>query len=150
VHASGQVIAFDLDWRHSPEVLLRALNANLPPDVSAQVRSRLQGGFTPATTLAHGGTATTSFASQTRSLTGALCLAGVACGELELDAASSWLPGPRQATSPLLASRPGLEAARFEPFFRLSGRFLTWPHQNAVLIFEVRADAFLYHMVRAW
>jgi tRNA pseudouridine38-40 synthase len=36
VHASGQVIAFDLDWAHGPEALLRALNANLPSDVAVQ------------------------------------------------------------------------------------------------------------------
>jgi tRNA pseudouridine38-40 synthase len=36
VHASGQVIAFDLDWQHSSEELLRALNANLPLDAAAQ------------------------------------------------------------------------------------------------------------------
>lgn len=35
VHASGQVIAFDLTWPHAPEILLRALNANLPTDVAA-------------------------------------------------------------------------------------------------------------------
>ncbi len=34
VHASGQVIAFDAAWRHSPEALLRAVNANLPPSVA--------------------------------------------------------------------------------------------------------------------
>ncbi len=33
VHASGQVAAFDLDWRHAPEALQRALNAGLPADV---------------------------------------------------------------------------------------------------------------------
>ena len=36
VHASGQVIAFDLDWRHPTEELLSALNANLPQDIAAQ------------------------------------------------------------------------------------------------------------------
>jgi len=36
VHASGQVIAFDLDWRHQPGDLLRALNANLPTDIALQ------------------------------------------------------------------------------------------------------------------
>lgn len=34
VHASGQVIAFDLNWQHSPQQLLKAVNANLPPDVA--------------------------------------------------------------------------------------------------------------------
>ena len=35
VHAAGQVVAFDLDWKHSPEELGRALNALLPADAAA-------------------------------------------------------------------------------------------------------------------
>ncbi len=34
VHAEGQVIAFDTEWRHPLTDLLRALNAVLPPDVA--------------------------------------------------------------------------------------------------------------------
>jgi tRNA pseudouridine38-40 synthase len=34
VHATGQVIAFDLIWRHGPERLQAALNANLPRDIA--------------------------------------------------------------------------------------------------------------------
>lgn len=33
VHALGQVVAFDLSWRHSLEALQRALNAVLPSDI---------------------------------------------------------------------------------------------------------------------
>ena len=36
VHAWGQVIAFDLEWRHGEAVLLRAINAHLPPDIALQ------------------------------------------------------------------------------------------------------------------
>jgi len=36
VHASGQVIAVDLDWLHSPEKLAKALNAHLPHDVAVR------------------------------------------------------------------------------------------------------------------
>jgi len=36
VHASGQVIAVDFDWRHPPETLGRALNAELPEDVAVK------------------------------------------------------------------------------------------------------------------
>jgi tRNA pseudouridine38-40 synthase len=36
VHATGQVAAFDLDWPHADEELLRALNANLPADMAAR------------------------------------------------------------------------------------------------------------------
>jgi len=46
VHALGQVIAFDLDWRHSDADLLRALNARLPLDIALQDLWR-QAGFHP-------------------------------------------------------------------------------------------------------
>jgi tRNA pseudouridine38-40 synthase len=36
VHAAGQVIAFDLEWKHSTLDLRQALNANLPEDVAAR------------------------------------------------------------------------------------------------------------------
>lgn len=36
VHAAGQVASFDFDWRHADEELLRALNANLPADMAAR------------------------------------------------------------------------------------------------------------------
>ncbi|RME49726.1 MAG: tRNA pseudouridine(38-40) synthase TruA, partial [Caldilineae bacterium] len=36
VHATGQVIAFQLPWRHTPADLQNALNANLPPDIVVQ------------------------------------------------------------------------------------------------------------------
>ena len=36
VHASGQVIAFDLDWTHGDQTLLRAINFHLPEDIALQ------------------------------------------------------------------------------------------------------------------
>src|SRR5262249_47161315 len=36
VPATGQVIASDVDWKHSDEALLRAINAKLPPDIALQ------------------------------------------------------------------------------------------------------------------
>jgi tRNA pseudouridine38-40 synthase len=36
VHASGQVVAFDLDWKHDPGSLRGALNAKLPPDIAVR------------------------------------------------------------------------------------------------------------------
>ncbi len=36
VHASGQVIAFDLDWRHAPQALAEALNATLPEAIAVR------------------------------------------------------------------------------------------------------------------
>jgi len=47
VHASGQVIAFDLDhWAHGDEKLLKAINANLPDDIALQAIQQ-QPGFHP-------------------------------------------------------------------------------------------------------
>jgi tRNA pseudouridine38-40 synthase len=36
VHATGQVVAVDLDWSHSDEELVRALNTALPADLAIQ------------------------------------------------------------------------------------------------------------------
>ncbi len=47
VHATGQVAAFHLDWQHSMAELLRAINANLPEDVSAREISEAPEEFHP-------------------------------------------------------------------------------------------------------
>lgn len=47
VHARGQVIAFDLDWRHEPARLLKAINANLPRDIVLQALYRVPTSFHP-------------------------------------------------------------------------------------------------------
>lgn len=47
VHALGQVIAFRLDWRHAPEALTAALNANLSPDVAVRHTERVSEPFHP-------------------------------------------------------------------------------------------------------
>jgi tRNA pseudouridine38-40 synthase len=36
VHAEGQVVAFDVAWKHEDDILLRALNATLPADIALQ------------------------------------------------------------------------------------------------------------------
>src|SRR5258706_3848981 len=43
VHATGQVIAFDLAWRHEDDDLLRAINAALPTDIAVQRLARVEG-----------------------------------------------------------------------------------------------------------
>jgi tRNA pseudouridine38-40 synthase len=47
VHASGQVLAFEFEWRHSPEELQAALNAHLPADVVVQRVRLAPAGFHP-------------------------------------------------------------------------------------------------------
>lgn len=47
VHALGQVIAFDLDWRHSEEDLLRAINAHLPESIVLRLLTEVNEEFHP-------------------------------------------------------------------------------------------------------
>jgi tRNA pseudouridine38-40 synthase len=47
VHAAGQVIAFDLEWKHTSQALCQALNANLPADIAAQRVTQVSPDFHP-------------------------------------------------------------------------------------------------------
>ncbi len=47
VHASGQVAAFDLEWEHSDETLVRALNAKLPADMAVRSARQTRADFHP-------------------------------------------------------------------------------------------------------
>src|SRR5215213_2463809 len=47
VHATGQVASFDLDWSHSDEELVRALNAALPADVAVHQARMVHANFHP-------------------------------------------------------------------------------------------------------
>lgn len=47
VHASGQVIAFDMEWPHPTEALQRAINANLPADVAMAAVTETRADFHP-------------------------------------------------------------------------------------------------------
>ncbi len=47
VHALGQVIAFDLQWKHAETDLLNAFNAKLPADISVLSCARVKNDFHP-------------------------------------------------------------------------------------------------------
>lgn len=47
VHALGQVISFHLDWKHGCETLQRAMNAKLPADISVDAVKVVEDGFHP-------------------------------------------------------------------------------------------------------
>src|SRR4030042_5667518 len=47
VHATGQVIAFELEWEHDPRELQQALNKHLPSDVVARQVKRVYASFHP-------------------------------------------------------------------------------------------------------
>jgi tRNA pseudouridine38-40 synthase len=47
VHAAGQVVSFQMNWNHSLEKLLTALNTHLPPDVAGREIHRVPADFHP-------------------------------------------------------------------------------------------------------
>jgi len=47
VHAEGQIAAFELDWNHSDKELEKALNFHLPLDISINYAKRAKEGFHP-------------------------------------------------------------------------------------------------------
>jgi tRNA pseudouridine38-40 synthase len=47
VHAWGQVIGFELEWRHSSGALQQALNAHLPADIAVLNLEQCEAGFHP-------------------------------------------------------------------------------------------------------
>jgi tRNA pseudouridine38-40 synthase len=47
VHARGQVIGFELEWRHGPGALQQALNAYLPADIAVLNLEQCEAGFHP-------------------------------------------------------------------------------------------------------
>lgn len=47
VHAKGQVVAFDVNWRHDIQALYRAMNANLPADLKVREIERAEDSFHP-------------------------------------------------------------------------------------------------------
>ncbi len=47
VHAEGQSVALDLEWAHGPDKLRDALNANLPTDLSVRAARAVRADFHP-------------------------------------------------------------------------------------------------------
>lgn len=143
VHASGQVITFDLDWRHTLNELQAALNVNLPQDVAARSVKAVQPDFHPR------------YAAIARQYTYRLC-----CQEIRdpLRERYAWRVWPavmpehmEQATHALVGTHDF--AAFGQPPHRLGSTVRTvyqsvWRIEADEVIYTVEANAFLYHMVR--
>jgi len=143
VHASGQVVTCDLEWNHTTDELLRALNATLPPDVAARSVSVCAADFHPRFDAQNRSYRYTIFCDPTRH---------------PLKERYAWRVWP--AVDFDLLQGCALELIGeydFSPFGRptRSGgstireiQKASWRRQENRLIFEVTANAFLYHMVR--
>lgn len=143
VHASGQVIAFDLDWAHSPEALQRALNAGLPADVAVRALFPAADDFHPR------------YAAEARRYRYRLFCEQAPNPLRERYAWRVWppvAPEPmRQFARQLLGTH---DFAAFGTPPRKGGKTIrtvsraAWLEEGGDLAFDVVANAFLYRMIR--
>jgi tRNA pseudouridine38-40 synthase len=143
VHASGQVIAFDLEWNHPEEDLRNALNAGLPADVAARAVQKAPADFHPR------------YDARLRTYRYRLFCDEVRQPLRERFAWRVWPPvNPdrlRQASALLegkhdfaaFGTPPRPSSSTVRTVFHTS-----WQQDGDELVFEISAEAFLYHMVR--
>jgi tRNA pseudouridine38-40 synthase len=144
VHAAGQVIAFDLEWRHSKEKLHAAINARLPNDVSIHQLAATRGDFHPRFQALRRCYRYRIFeAAWATPLEERFALRMRKMPDLtSLQEASQWLVGAQDFQAFGTAPRKGSHTRR--KVFRAEWREAS-PYQWE---FWIEADAFLYRMVR--
>ncbi len=143
VHASGQVVAFALPWRHGDQALRKALNANLPQDISVRNLGPAAAEFHPR------------FDAHSRTYVYSLLCQPVRNPLRERYAWRVW-PAPQlsflqRAAAALVGSH---DFGAFGSPPRQGGSTIrnvlrsAWVERPDSLRYEVTANAFLYHMVR--
>lgn len=143
VHASGQVAAFDLEWRHSDEALLLALNSQLPPDVSVQAARVASDSFHPR------------FDAIARQYEYRLCFRPARDPLRERYAWRIWPPLDEgillEAAHLFLGTHDFVDFGTPPRAESSTVRTITlaeWMKQGDEMVFTVRSEAFLYRMVR--
>lgn len=143
VHASGQVIAFDLDWKHSPEELGKALNATLPADLAVKAVRVVREDFHPRYDALSRTYRYRIFSQPERD---------------PLSERYAWRVWPPLDCERLQAAAEKLigthDFAAFGSPMRSGGSTIRtvleafWEQQAGFMQFEITANAFLYRMVR--
>jgi tRNA pseudouridine38-40 synthase len=143
VHAAGQVIAFDLQWAHTPDDLLRALNANLPADVAARQVMLASDNFHPR------------YDAISRCYRYHILCEPVRSPLVERYAWRVWPPVDLDRLQEVAVYLPGShDFAAFGNPPQPGGRTVRtitraeWFLEGPLLVFEIVSRAFLYHMVR--
>ena len=143
VHASGQVIAFNFEWKHSEEALKKALNANLPGDVAVHAVKVANEGFHPRfeaiSRCYHYRIYCQPTRDPLRDRYAWRVWPPVSIQDLKL--AAKELIGTHNFAAFGLPPKPGGNTVRtiFEA---------DWISNQEEFLFSVKANAFLYHMVR--
>lgn len=143
VHASGQVAAFDLEWKHPLDELVKALNSNLPPDVAVQAAAQVRDDFHPRFDATSRRYRYRIFCQPVRDPLRER-YAWRLWPQLDFDAlckAAALFPGTHDFAAFGTPPRPGSSTQRIVTKSE-------WQQQGDELFFEVQANAFLYRMVR--
>jgi tRNA pseudouridine38-40 synthase len=143
VHASGQVAALDLDWRHGPDALRDALNAKLPADLAVQAAELAPEGFHPR------------FDAVSRHYRYHIRCAAVRDPVHERMAWRVWPPLEEREIVDLAKRFLGThDFSAFGSATRRGGstvrtvKISEWSRVGDELCFDIAADGFLYRMVR--
>jgi len=143
VHASGQIIAFDLDWKHSEGDLNRALNSLLPQDIALKEVKQTRADFHPRyDALERHYVYRIYFASTRDPLRERYAWRVSQPLNLELlQTASQDLLGVHDFAALGSPHKPGGSTIR-------EIQTANWTQTKDEYFFEVHGNAFLYHMVR--
>ena len=143
VHASGQIVVFDLEWAHSLEALGRALNANLPTDVSVRQVKEAKAEFHPRfDAVSRTYRYKVYFQAERDPLKDRYAWRLFPAIELDkLQDAAKCLVGTHDCSAFGAPMKAGGSTIRCI-------NKAEWTQGNGNLWFEINANAFLYHMVR--
>jgi tRNA pseudouridine38-40 synthase len=144
VHADGQVVAFDLDWRHSAQDLKAALNSKLPKDVAVKGLHAAEAGFHPRFDARARCYRYHLFSDSDRDPLRERFAWRIdwKLDQQTLDMAARLILGKHDFSSVGRAIKPGASTERNV----FSAGWKSAPGKE--LVFQIVADAFLYHMVR--
>jgi tRNA pseudouridine38-40 synthase len=143
VHASGQVISFNLEWAHPAEELGRALNALLPPDVAVGSVRTTYPDFHPCYDAVSRRYRYCIYCQPGRDPLKARYAWRVwPAPQVDLlRQAASYLPGTHDFAA--FGTPPRTQGTTVRTVFHAA-----WQENDFELVFEISASAFLYHMVR--
>ncbi len=144
VHADGQVVAFDLDWQHSTHDLKAALNSGLPNDVAVKGLLVAEAGFHPRFDARARCYQYHLFSDPDRDPLRERFAWRIdwKLDRQTLDTAAQLILGKHDFSSVGRAMKPGASTERNV----FSAGWRSAPGKG--LVFQIIADAFLYHMVR--
>ena len=148
VHAAGQVIAFDVEWEHGEDELLRAINSQLPLDIALQALWR-KDGFHPrydALWRQYAYRIATPAARQPLIARYTWQLSGLSLDLERMNAAAALILGEHDFAA--FGAPPQAGSTNTVRQIFSSGWEIEMGALGAAYRYRIRGTAFLYHMVR--